>query len=203
LCTSNKNLRRVSLAPFPEYDPRKLCNNFVDNNNKIYIGTYPAEVTDYLRQLRYNIRRSEEMLEKRITHELIEINIQKEYRLSEQELGYLTAKNDSIIVNANGYELSELPGLLARAGKFNYLQVFVGDQQTGRAVAEFNQKRGKEVQFVDAKASPLLYMGQSGSSLLETNEREELITFLYNIPENRYLKAINNRGKFLLYCNPE
>jgi hypothetical protein len=193
----------VSLAPFPEYDPRKLCNNFVDNNNKIYIGTYPAEVTDYLRQLRYNIRRSEEMLEKRITHELIEINIQKEYRLSEQELGYLTAKNDSIIVNANGYELSELPGLLARAGKFNYLQVFVGDQQTGRAVAEFNQKRGKEVQFVDAKASPLLYMGQSGSSLLETNEREELITFLYNIPENRYLKAINNRGKFLLYCNPE
>jgi hypothetical protein len=193
----------VSLAPFPEYDPRKLCNNFVDNNNKIYIGTYPAEVTDYLRQLRYNIRRSEEMLEKRITHELIEINIQKEYRLSEQELGYLTAKNDSIIVNANGYELSELPGLLARAGKFNYLQVFVGDQQTGRAVAEFNQKRGKEVQFADAKASPLLYMGQSGASLLETNEREELITFLYNIPENRYLKAINNRGKFLLYCNPE
>ena len=94
------------MNPFPEYDPRKLRSNFIDNNNKIYIGTYPAEITDYLRVLRYNIRKSEEMLEKRIKNEIIEVNVQKEYRLSEQELAYLTAKNDSVVVNSNGYELS-------------------------------------------------------------------------------------------------
>ncbi len=57
LCGTYRNLRRITLSP--EYDPRKLGNNFVDTNNKIYIGTYPAEVTDYLRKLRYNLRRSE------------------------------------------------------------------------------------------------------------------------------------------------
>jgi hypothetical protein len=68
-----------------------------------------------------------------------------------------------VIVNANGYEQAQLPALLARADKFNYLQVFVGDQQTtGKAVSDFNKKRGKDkqVQFVDGKASPLLYMGE-------------------------------------------
>ena len=71
LCSSYKNLKRIPLNPFPEYDPRKLRSNFVDNNNKIYIGTYPAEITDYLRVLRYNIRKPEEMLEKKIKSEII------------------------------------------------------------------------------------------------------------------------------------
>lgn len=51
----------------------------------------------------------------------------------------------------------------------------MGDEETtGKAVADFNKKRGKAVQFVDAKASPLVYMGQGqgGERLLETNERE-------------------------------
>jgi hypothetical protein len=205
LCATYKNIRRIPLVPFPEYDPRKLKTNFVDNSNKIYIGTYPAEITDFLRILRYNIRKSEEALEKRITSELIEVNVQKDYKLSDQELGYFTAKNDSVIVNSNGYELGEVGNLLGRASKFNYLQIFIGDQQTGKAVGEFNEKKGKEVQFIDVKASPLIYMRgeKSRMHLLETNEREELITYLYNIPENRYAKAINNRGKFLLYCNPD
>lgn len=78
--------------------------------------------------------------------------------MSEQELAYLTAKNDSVIVNSNGYELGELGGLLDRANKFNYLQIFIGDQQSAKAVSDFNEKKGKEVQFIDVKASPLLYM---------------------------------------------
>lgn len=88
--------------------------------------------------LRYNIRKSEEMLEKRIKNEIIEVNVQKDYRLTEQELAYLTAKNDSVIVNSNGYELNELGGLLDRANKFNYLQIFIGDQQSGKLITDFN-----------------------------------------------------------------
>lgn len=78
------------------------------------------------------------MLEKRIKNEIIEVNVQKDYRLTEQELAYLTAKNDSVIVNSNGYELNELAGLLDRANKFNYLQIFIGDQQSGKLITDFN-----------------------------------------------------------------
>lgn len=45
----------------------------------------------------------------------------------------------------------------------------MGDQQTtGKAVSDFNKKRGKDkqVQFVDGKASPLLYVGEKEGCLL-------------------------------------
>lgn len=37
--------------------------------------------------------------------------------------------------------------------------------------------------------------------ILETNEPDELTAFLYNLPENRYEKALKNRGKFVVYYN--
>lgn len=93
--------------------------------------------------------------------------------------------------------------MLNRATKFNYLQIFVGDQQSGKIISDFNQKKGTNIQFIDVKASPLLYMkNEKKNHILETNERDELISFLYNIPENRYIKALKNRGKFLFYSNP-
>lgn len=64
---------------------------------------------------------------------------------------------------------------MARSNRYGYLQIYVGDQQTGKVVSQFNSRKNKDVRFIDAKASPLLYMkGDSKNSgwLLETNERD-------------------------------
>jgi len=39
--------------------------------------------------------------------------------------------------------------------------------------------------------------------LLETNDTKELITYLLNLPENRYQKAINHKGKFNVYVSAD
>lgn len=75
--------------------------------------------------------------------------------------------------------------MLARSTRYNYLQVYVGDQQSGKVINDFNEKKKKDIKFIDVKASPLMYMkGESKSKncMLETNEQEELITYLYNLP---------------------
>ena len=36
------NLKRISLMKYPQYDARMLKDNFVRNNNQIFVGTYPA-----------------------------------------------------------------------------------------------------------------------------------------------------------------
>lgn len=46
------------MGPFKEYDFRRLDESkVVSDNNEIFIGSYPAEIADYLRYLRYNIRK--------------------------------------------------------------------------------------------------------------------------------------------------
>lgn len=49
------------------------------------------------------------MLEKSIQNELIELYIQEEHKLSPFEVKALTTKNDSLIINRNGYKASSLP----------------------------------------------------------------------------------------------
>ena len=78
LCRDHANVRRIAMLAPPHYDHRRLDRNYVENNTDIYIGTYPAEITEYLRYLRYNIRRPEEQLAK-MQQELIEVNFQKDY----------------------------------------------------------------------------------------------------------------------------
>lgn len=79
----------------------------------------------------------------------------------------MTAKNDSIIVNSNGYDLADINNLLNRSTKFNHLQIFIGDQQSGKVISDFNDKKNKDVRFIDLKASPLIYMkGEKGKNYL-------------------------------------
>lgn len=39
--------------------------------------------------------------------------------------------------------------------------------------------------------------------MLETNDQKELITYLFNLPENRYYKALNHKGKFNIYVTDD
>lgn len=76
--------------------------------------------------------------------------------------------------------------MLARSTRYNYLQIYVGDHQSGKVINnDLNEKKKKDIKFIDVKASPLMYMkGESKSKncMLETNEQEELTTYLYNLP---------------------
>lgn len=49
------NLKRIILNMNPGYNPRALRNNFKLSNREIYEGAYPAEISEYLKYLRYNI----------------------------------------------------------------------------------------------------------------------------------------------------
>ena len=112
----NQNIKKIYMAERDQYNRREMDENKVSKTkDDIFIGTYGAEVTEYLSNLRYNIRRSEYMLEKNIQNELIELYIQKQYRLNESDVNYLIAKNDSLIINYNGFDHSDLPALLKRA----------------------------------------------------------------------------------------
>lgn len=66
---NNSRLKKIILAPFEEYNFRMLGEEkVVGDNSQLYIGTYPAEISVFLKYLRYNIRKPEEQLEKQITN---------------------------------------------------------------------------------------------------------------------------------------
>ena len=53
------NVKRIIYSTLKDYNFRLLDESkFVSNYNEIYIGTYPAEISDYLHYLRFNIRKS-------------------------------------------------------------------------------------------------------------------------------------------------
>ena len=86
------------------------------------------------------------------------------------------------------------------------MHVFVGDDHSGRQVSDYNHRYGRDVKFIDMKTSDLrITKGDCGDRnwLLETNDRRELLTYLFNLPENRYNKAINHRGKYNLFINDQ
>jgi hypothetical protein len=94
--------------------------------------------------------------------------------------------------------------LLNRSIKYNYLPIYIGDQNSEKIISDFNIKANKNINFIDAKASPITYaMNEHNKKncMLETNEPDELTSFLYNLPENRYEKALKNHGKFVVYYN--
>lgn len=68
----------------------------------------------------------------------------------------LTSKNDSLIIKNNGYKLSALPELLKKTNNSPYLHVFIGDDQSGRQVFDFNSKNKRDVKFIDVKTSDLV-----------------------------------------------
>ena len=83
----------------------------------------------------------------------------------------------------------------------------MGDDLTGKMVTEFiNKNKRDNIRFIDMKTSDLS-IAKGGSRhrhyLLETNDRRELVTYLFNLPENRYYKALNHRGKYHLHLNPK
>jgi len=39
----------------------------VSDNSQLFVGTYPAEISSFLRYLRFNIRKPEEQLEKQVS----------------------------------------------------------------------------------------------------------------------------------------
>lgn len=57
-----ENVRRILMAN-KDYDFRYLDTpKVIEDSREIFVGTYPAEITDYLRYLRYNIRKPEATL---------------------------------------------------------------------------------------------------------------------------------------------
>ena len=116
----------------------------------------------------------------------------------------MTAKNDSIIINRNGYDPMYLPEILKGTSNFNYLHVFVGDEASGKQIMEFNNKNNRDVRFIDMKTSEVsIARGESKNKnwLLETNDGKELIAYLFNLPENRYNRALGHKDKFNVYVN--
>ena len=63
---NNNNVKRIIYAHDPEkYDFRILDEKkIVSDPNEIFIGTYPMEITQYLKYLRFNIRKPELLLER-------------------------------------------------------------------------------------------------------------------------------------------
>jgi hypothetical protein len=49
-------LKRIILNMDNGYNPRALRSNFRDSNRHLYDAAYPAEISEYLKYLRYNIR---------------------------------------------------------------------------------------------------------------------------------------------------
>jgi hypothetical protein len=63
--------------------------------------------------------------------------------LEEREKEYLNNKNDSVIIYRNGFEVKDLPSLFQHAAENpNYLQLFIGDNQTGNLLDAYNTKNG-------------------------------------------------------------
>lgn len=96
--------------------------------------------------------------------------------------------------------------MLKNTNNFNYLHVFVGDEQSGRQISDYNKKYKRDVKFIDVKTPDLVISKGSNINqhcLLETNDNRELLTFLFNLPENRYKKALRHRGIYNVFVNPK
>lgn len=89
---------------------------------------------------------------------------------------------------------------------FDYLHVFVGEDQSGRQISDYNAKHKRDLRFIDMKTSDLNIAKAEARNmhwLLGTNDSREMLTYLFNLPENRYQKALSHRGKYRLYANPK
>jgi len=60
--------------------------------------------------------------------------------------------------------MNDLPHLLNKSLTNNYYQIFIGDQKSYSMVSDFNYKKSRDIKFIDAKVSPVLY-GQNNRNL--------------------------------------
>ena len=87
--------------------------------------------------------------------------------------------------------------MLRSTNNLSYLHVVIGDHQSEEIVQRFNQENNKNVKFIDVKTSEWqMAKGQPRSKewILETNDTDEMMTYLFNLPENRYYKAKQHTG---------